>query len=228
MPESVPSHTVIGMTSSAAHETSRIDTSLQPEEAAGEDVSSSEFAALRARQGAPSVVLYVDLDGVLQHHAVLHHPRRGIHMCPREAPGRELFEWAHYLVEVLEEFPDVRCVLSSSWCVWPGYGRTLQRLPAILRSRFIGGTYHSRVFGSDVWAVSSFRSKPRWLQILEDVRRRRPRHWLVLDDDIEGWPATAARHLIPCDGNVGLSSSETRSLLVEQLRSLHSNHGEGS
>lgn len=172
------------------------------------------------RPRTAEVVIYVDLDGVLQSQHVMHHPKRGIYLCPNNAPGRALFEWAHHLVEVLEPFPQVRYVLSSSWCVWPGYGRTLKRMPQELRWRFIGGTYHKRVFGRDLWSKASFQDKPRWLQIYEDVRRRKPRHWLALDDDTERWPDWMNEHLIACDGDLGLSCERTRALLVERLRSV--------
>lgn len=189
---------------------------------------SSAAGRYQAKCASPKIVLYMDLDGVLQHEAVMHHPRRGIYMSPDLAPGRELFEWVPYLEKTLDEFPEVRCVLSSSWCVWPGYGRTMKRLPEGLRSRFVGGTYHSRVFGFDKLMQESFRAKPRWLQIWEDVQRRKPQHWLALDDDTEGWPDWAARHLIACDGSLGLSCEETRSQLFERLRSLRSGFESGA
>lgn len=164
------------------------------------------------------VVLYVDLDGVLQHHHVLHHPKRGIYICPDIAPGRQLFEWAGYLEEALDPYPDVRCVLSSSWCVWPGYGKTMKRLPEGLRTRFIGGTFHRGIYGRDVWAVASFRQKPRWMQIWEDVQRRKPAYWLALDDDAAGWPAWMVDNLVACNSELGLSSPATRHTLAQRLR----------
>lgn len=174
------------------------------------------------------LVVYVDLDGVLQHQQVLHHPRRGIYLCPEQAPGRVLFEWAPTLVELLEPYPEVRCVLSSSWCIWPGFGKTLKRMPKELSWRFIGGTYHQRVFGLDEWSKASFREKPRWLQVCEDVKRRKPKRWLALDDDVNGWPQSTLDNLIPCDGDLGLSCSRTQSLLSERLRAAHAELSAGA
>lgn len=37
------------------------------------------------------VVLYLDLDGVVHHEAVLWHPRRGIYMSPYQASEHSLF-----------------------------------------------------------------------------------------------------------------------------------------
>lgn len=97
------------------------------------------------------VVLYLDLDGVVHHEKVLWHPRRGIYMSPYEAAGHSLFEWVPILESVLQPHPAVALVLSSTWCIRPGYSATLKRLPASLRARFIGGTYHRRVHGVDPW-----------------------------------------------------------------------------
>lgn len=169
------------------------------------------------QQSCAPVVLYVDLDGVLQHSCVLHHPKRGIYLCPERAAGRSLFEWAHYLVQALEPHPEVRCVLSSSWCIWPGYRKTLERMPADLRSRFVGGTYHSKVHGTDVWARASFRDTPRWTQIWADVQRRRPRAWLAIDDDWQDWPSWARPNLVACDGEFGLSKESSRDELSAKL-----------
>jgi hypothetical protein len=49
------------------------------------------------RRITAGVVLYLDLDGVVQHEAVMWHGRRGIYMSNEEAPGRKLFEWLPHL-----------------------------------------------------------------------------------------------------------------------------------
>ena len=111
------------------------------------------------------VVLYLDLDGVVHHEAVLWHHRRGIYMSPHGAVGHTLFEWLPILEAELTPYPSVALVLSSTWCIRPGYAHTLKRLPESLRSRFIGGTYHKRIHGADPWNLASFRSTPRGMQI---------------------------------------------------------------
>lgn len=167
------------------------------------------------------VVLYLDLDGVVHHEAVLWHPRRGIYMSPYEASDRTLFEWLPFLQEELAPYPQVSLVLSSTWCIRPGYSKTLQRLPEQLRARFIGGTFHKRVHGADPWILSSFRSTSRGQQILADVTRRKPRQWLALDDDIEDWPTTILDRLVACDGRTGLSDPQTRQALRNMLQKCH-------
>lgn len=153
------------------------------------------------------VILYIDLDGVLQHEAVLFHPKKGVYMSPSVADERTLFEWVPILVEILSPFPDVRLVLSSSWCVRPGYRKTLLRLPAELRWRFIGGTFHRKIHGADPWMKQAFLRTPRGVQVLADANRRRPIHWMALDDDVEDWPVQALAHLIACDGRLGISDA---------------------
>lgn len=166
------------------------------------------------------VALYVDFDGVLQHQAVMWHRKRGIYMSPTEAPGRTLFEWTHYLEEALNGFPEVALVLSSTWCVKPGYGKALKYLSAILRPRFVGGTFHRRVHGADPWILQGFRDMPRWKQVAADVERRKPRAWLALDDDVEDWPDHLRDNLVACDGSTGLSSPSVREELEKKLSSI--------
>ena len=163
------------------------------------------------------VVLYLDLDGVVHHEAVLFHPKRGIYMSPSVAAVRTLFEWAPILTYILAPYPEVRLVLSSTWCVRPGYGETLKRLPPVLRQRFIGGTFHKKVHGADPWMRDSFLLTPRGAQVLADAKRRKPRHWIALDDDVEGWPEEALANLIPCDGRTGLSDLQVQRTLRERL-----------
>lgn len=167
------------------------------------------------------VVLYLDLDGVVHHEKVLWHPRKGIYMSPYEAARHALFEWIPILESALEPYPAVALVLSSSWCIRPGYSATLKRLPLSIRSRFIGGTYHRRVHGIDPWNLSMYRAMPRGVQIQEDALRRKPRQWLALDDDLEGWPQSSRPSLVACHGTTGLSNPDVQTELREKLRTCH-------
>lgn len=108
----------------------------------------------------------------------------------------------------LDPYPSVALVLNSTWCIRPGYSATLKRLPASLRSRFIGGTYHKRVHGADPWNLAMFRGMPRGEQVLEDALRRKPRQWLALDDDLEGWPE-ACRENFPSSPARGRRGCQT-------------------
>lgn len=165
-------------------------------------------------------VIYLDLDGVLHHEAVVWDPRRGVYMSQVLAPGRTLFEWSGILEEVLRPFPEVALVLSSSWGIRVGYAATIKQLPTNLRRRFIGGTYHSTVHGANPWCKSDFMSEARGAQVCADVERRRPHSWIALDDDAKDWPEEALDHLIQCDGTVGLSDVQVQRKLCAWLRSI--------
>ena len=167
------------------------------------------------------VVLYLDLDGVVHHEKVLWHPRKGIYMSPYEAAGHSLFEWIPILESVLQPHLAVALVLSSTWCIRPGYSATLKRLPATLSARFIGGTYHKRVHGVDPWNLTMFRTTPRGVQVQEDAQRRKPQQWIALDDDLEDWPDSCRQNLVACEGTTGLSNPEVQHELREKLRSCH-------
>ncbi|WP_312841162.1 HAD domain-containing protein [Delftia tsuruhatensis] len=175
-----------------------------------------------SRPRSADVVLYLDLDGVVHHEKVLWHPGKGIYMSPYEAAGHTLFEWLPILEQALEPYPALALVLSSTWCIRPGYSATLKRFPITLRSRFIGGTYHKRVHGVDPWNQAMFRKTPRGVQIQQDAQRRKPHHWIALDDDLEDWPAAYRHHLIACDGTTGLSDPGVQRELKEQLHRCHS------
>lgn len=155
--------------------------------------------------GCGEIVIYLGIDGVLH--------RDYEYKVP-------LFEWSRFLTAALEPYPDVKLVLSSRWCLHPGYSRTLKRLPEQLRHRFVGGTFHRRHHGTDPGADKSFAELPRGVQILGDVLRRQPRDWLAVDDGDLGWPVwpTSLRgHLLLCDGSLGLSKPETRAELRDRL-----------
>jgi len=168
-----------------------------------------------SRPCTADIVVYLDLDGVVQHENVRWSKRRGIYMA---APGHALFEWVPQLEQALALFPQVALVLSSSWCVWPGFGKTLKRLPPGLRDRFIGGTYHQREHGADPRLKDAFKGMSRGKQVCADVLRRRPVQWLALDDDTENWPEWASHNLVACDGGLGLSCSRVQAELHEKLQ----------
>ncbi len=140
-------------------------------------------------KGTGQLVLYLDFDGVLHHENCLWHPRRGAYLV---APQRyRLFQHAELLEQLLTPYPDVQIVLSTSWVLRYGCSTTTKRLPPALQARVIGATFHSRHMRAD-----DFRYMPRGQQVTEDALRRRPREWLALDDNEEGWPLEhVSRHV---------------------------------
>jgi hypothetical protein len=154
-------------------------------------------------KGTGDLIVYLDFDGVLHHENCLWHPRRGAYL---EAPERYvLFQYATLLEQMLEPYPAVRIVLSTSWVRRYGYSATAKRLPPALRSRVIGATFHTRYMNDD-----AFGSMYRGQQVYGDVLRRQPRDWLALDDDSEGWPPEHAGKFVQTHMYEGLSDPEVQ------------------
>lgn len=163
---------------------------------------------MKTLRGQGGVVLYLDFDGVLHHEDVWFHPRRGAYV---NTPGYALFEHTHLLEDVLASFPEVRIVLSTSWVRVRRYSRAVKRLSPSLQVRVIGATFHTRMNRSD------FEALPRGVQILNDVVRRNPIHWVALDDDAEGWVPEYLEQLIHCDSVLGISAPGVLDALKERL-----------
>jgi hypothetical protein len=158
-------------------------------------------------------VVYLDLDGVAHPSEVYRHPKRGIYIDPCLA-GHTLFENLPLLVDALQQFPEVRVVLSTSWVPTLGFGRTLKKLPLPLRPRVIGATFHSQYMRRADWD-----RVPRGYQILGDVSRRRPTHWVALDDDDVEWPEEHRCKLVKTDEIMGLRRQGALDELMTHLRS---------
>lgn len=165
---------------------------------------------MKTLRGQGGVLLYLDFDGVLHHEDVWWHPRKGAYV---NTPGYQLFEHMPLLKKVLTSFPEVRIVLSTSWVRVRRYSRAVKRLSPVLRERVVGATFHTRMNRND------FEALPRGVQILSDVVRRNPSHWVALDDDAEGWVPEYRDHLIHCDSVLGLSAPGVLDALKTRLSS---------
>lgn len=167
---------------------------------------------IRAPRGAGKRVLYLDFDGVLHHENVLWHPRKGAYLC---APSRyTLFQHAGLLAELLEPYPEVKIVLSTSWVRSYGCANTAKRLPDALRQRVIGATFHSRM------DEALFVDTPRGVQVWRDVVRRNPKDWLALDDDPEGWPTWCLSNCIQTHEHEGIGDPAVLAMIEERLARL--------
>lgn len=166
----------------------------------------------RLSKGVGEHVLYLDFDGVLHHEDVRWSLKRGPFL---NAPGHSLFEHAALLEDLLKPYPQVHIVLSTTWArVFSCYGAA-KRLPPGLRDRVVGATWHSAM------PEQAFKDKPRGTQVLEDVRRRRPAHWLALDDTDEGWPLEASDHVLITDEQLGISAPGMAERIAAALRRMH-------
>lgn len=159
-------------------------------------------------EGQP--LLYLDFDGVLGHENCHWSPELGFYL---EAPERyRLFQHADLLQEMLEPYPAIQIVLTTSWVRIVSCAEAAARLPAGLRTRVIAATY------SD--APADFAYLARGEQVTEDVLLRKPSQWLALDDDGRGWPAWALSHYVQTHPYEGISPKRIQAEIRRRLNVL--------
>ncbi|SIO61541.1 HAD domain-containing protein [Paraburkholderia phenazinium] len=154
------------------------------------------------------IVLFLDFDGVVHPESVF--KIRGL---PTLVGEGQLFMWAGLLEEILAAYPNVRIVLSTSWCVHRGFKRARAALPAGLQARVIGSTYHSKKDRTQFLAMSRFDQIVTWLA----NRNPKPRHWVAIDDDAVGWAEMNLDMLVRTDGERGLSDPSVQRQLRDRL-----------
>lgn len=157
-------------------------------------------------------VLFLDFDGVL-HPDDVYRTRSGLVL---RAPG-QLMMHAGILVEILEDFPQVKISLSTSWVRILGYRRARAALPPELQVLTVSSTWHSRMPKAP---LEGYDMHSRYQQIRAAVTRAGLTNWIALDDDpFESWLDHDLR-LIRTDPNLGLSSAPTQEELRFKLRVL--------
>jgi hypothetical protein len=162
------------------------------------------------------VILFLDFDGVLHPDEVYLENGRPV----LRAPG-ELFMWAPCLMDALRDAPSVRIVLSTSWARELRFTRARDYLPAELRTRVIGSTWHSRMASDhglrrldrNTW----WDAATRYQQIRRYVDRARLERWVAIDDDVEGWADADLPRLIATQGDIGLSDPDAVARLYALL-----------
>ncbi|WP_449104371.1 HAD domain-containing protein [Pseudomonas veronii] len=164
-------------------------------------------------------ILFLDFDGVLHPDAV-YLSRQG----PVLKVEGTLFMWAPILANLLGGFPMISVVLSTSWVRHLGFKRALAYLPIELRERVIGATWHSSMARG--WAdENQWDGKTRYDQICRYAARSQLRHWIALDDDVQGWAEGSAQQIIACVPDFGLGSLQTQAELQRRLEEMCSPHG---
>ena len=154
----------------------------------------------------PLMLMFLDFDGVL-------HPDAAYLLKGRptlRADG-QLFMWADHLDRALQPYPSVQIVLSTSWVRLLSFSRAQRFLPASLRHRVIGATWHSRMDQS-AWSELT-----RYQQIRHYLGRQHGCAWLAIDDDAEGWPSAQSHCLIQTDPDAGLGDPSIREQLQQHL-----------
>lgn len=132
--------------------------------------------------------------------------------------------WMPILEGILSPYSDVRIVLSTSWVRELGFSKARGFLSPWLRSRVIGGTWHSKMA---LHKEGPYRVPDRWSeltryqQIANYLRTKKPTDpWIAIDDDTVGWDPSVAHRLVPTDGDTGLSHRIAQRLLRERLEAI--------
>lgn len=167
------------------------------------------------------MILFLDFDGVLHPDAVYLERGRPV----LRADG-ELFMWSRHLVDALASAPHVRIVLSTSWARELRFARARDYLPAELRPRVIGATWHSgmatddehRPLGRDTW----WDAATRYQQIRRYVDRAGITDWIAVDDKPEGWADADRDKLVATDSRLGLSAPSARARLAATVGNMAS------
>lgn len=161
-------------------------------------------------------VVFLDYDGVL-HRGDAYRTRAGI---VSSAPGRiELFEFADVLNRLLQPYPHVEVVLSTSWVKVLGFNKARDALPvAELRRRVVGATFHTKFDDAYRW-----NGIKRGEQILRYVSRHRLVRWLAIDDQGDGF-GDYGGHLVQCDIDLGLGDIAVQERLRVALRMQFGTH----
>jgi hypothetical protein len=147
------------------------------------------------------VILFLDFDGVL-------HPDPCF-------DARRMFEKAPRLASVLEEFPEARLVLSTSWRIENSLARMCELLGTSLSARVIGATPHFSAFH----VPSVLRPYQRHAECLQwlIVNGKTKREWIAIDDRASMFAPDCER-LIECDSSHGLDEPTAGRLRFALLR----------
>jgi hypothetical protein len=156
------------------------------------------------RYGRPLLVL--DFDGVLHHHDVWYHTLVGPYL--RAPDEYKLFQHSDLLTSLLEPYPSVRIILSTSWAQRFGKAKAAKELPPELRMRVIGACRAE---------LRGFQNAPRGMTVWADVKRRKPGNWIALDDSDEGWLPEIRTHFIRTHETEGISDPEVLAELKRKL-----------
>ena len=164
-------------------------------------------------------ILFLDYDGVL-------HPDAAylVNRKPELRAEGELFMWAPLLVEILDDFPSVKIVLSTSWVRELRFSRARNYLPEALQARVIGATWHSAMSFHPEAHHKIHRTwwdeATRYQQIKRFVERARLSCWVAIDDHPEGWGDEDRAHLIRTSGVTGLSELAIQDQLRQALKQI--------
>nr|WP_315249496.1 HAD domain-containing protein [uncultured Duganella sp.] len=162
----------------------------------------------------PTPTLFVDYDGTLH---------RGLALVDKSGEvsldsGNALFEFAPLLVSLLEPYPEVEIVLTTSWLDTFPLERVISYLPISLAKRVVGATNDIKVPFGYLQDGSA-----RTYRIRSYVFAHRLKNWLALDDSAYGAfhlntsILTLEPHLVLLDTQRGINTAEALSRINSWL-----------
>lgn len=156
--------------------------------------------------------LYLDYDGPMHADDVyLSRSLEGERVPRMGRIGRTLFENAPMLARLLEPYPDLPIILSTSWVMVLGFDKAKSFLIPDLQRRVIGGVFHREYFPK-----SQYMYLYRGDQVRRDVHVRNLTKWVALDDDPYGWEGLES-HVCLVNRNTGLGDSAAQAQLAALL-----------
>jgi len=155
-----------------------------------------------------SITLFLDYDGVL-HPDEVYGSRKGVVL---RCDGHNLFEHAQLLADLIDPYPQVRIVLSTSWVCVFGFDEAKARLPKQLQTKVKGATWHNRMEDRHLWMQFT-----RHSQIDRYVKRHLLSKWIAIDNDDTGWPEEKRHHLVHTDDRRGLGDAAAQNDLIVKI-----------
>ncbi|RDU99087.1 XRE family transcriptional regulator [Trinickia dinghuensis] len=162
--------------------------------------------------------LFVDFDGTL------HVGRAFIDECNQITldSGRRPMEFAPLLVELLEPYPDVEIVLTTSWLQKLSVAEVVSHLPLELAGRVVGTTRDIKPRMSYVLSGAD-----RTYVIVSYAYGHRLKNWLAIDDAVFGAsqfgrePGALLAHFLLLDSARGIGDAIPRQHIRRWLADVH-------
>ncbi|HDR9140976.1 HAD domain-containing protein [Burkholderia vietnamiensis] len=162
--------------------------------------------------------LFVDFDGTLHRGKGLLESDGGLSLDT----GNPLFEFAPLLAGLLEPYPRVEIVLTSSWIYKLSLEQMVSYLPEQLARRVVGSTRGYKVRFGYLQDGSA-----RTYVIRSYVFDHKLKHWLAIDDSVYGAYHLSSDflrlepHLVLLDSKQGIGAPEVQQRILEWLAEVH-------
>ena len=168
--------------------------------------SGFDFHTCRRNNMDKTNIIFLDIDGVL-------HPAGAAYIDDRtgKTMGDRLFRWLEILMCYLNQYPDVKVVIHSTWRIChPTFAELLSELPERLRARVVAST------GTEIMG--------RWDSIQNYLSLNKVDNFIILDDEERAFgrhSESRPKELIACRSRAGLTSPGVQAKLKKALEEMH-------